>query len=475
MLTVFNTLTRKKELFEPGSRTVSVYHCGPTVYWTQHIGNIRAMTCGDLARRSFLFLGYDVRYVRNYTDVGHLTSDADEGEDKMEKGVRREGLSPDEIAQKYIAQFERDTKALRVLEPDVKPRATDHIPEMIEMVKTLLEKGYAYTTDLAIYYDVSKFPAYTALSGQKMEELEHGAGKGEIHDPAKRHPADFVLWFFRAGSHKNAIQHWHSPFSSPLVKNGDGFPGWHIECSAMAKKYLGGTIDVHMGGIEHIPIHHTNEIAQSEAANGVQFARYWLHNGHLFVDDGKMSKSEGTGVTVEDITARGIDPLALRYFFLQAHYRAKQNFTWDALLAAERGLENLYMRMRELRGTDGMVSKQFMEKFRAALEDDLNIPGALAVAYDLLRSDEPDDVKRATLIAFDAVFGLDLGRVAREGDEIPEELAELAAERERMRAAKKFKEADALRAEIEKKGYMIKDTGTGSVLVKQAHKQKTDA
>ncbi|MFA5318694.1 MAG: cysteine--tRNA ligase, partial [Patescibacteria group bacterium] len=309
MLKIYNTLTKKKEEFKPiNENRVGFYHCGPTVYWTQHIGNMRAMVLCDLIARSLEYLGYNVKLVRNFTDVGHLTSDEDEGEDKLEKGARREGKTPEEIARKYITVFENDIRDLNVMEPEVKPRATKHIKEMQAMIKILLEKGFAYKTELAIYFDVSKVKDYTKLSGQVLEKNISDAGSGEVSDKNKKNPTDFALWFFKKGAHKNALQTWSSPW-------GEGFPGWHIECSAMSKKYLGDTFDLHMGGIEHVPVHHTNEIAQSESANGVKFVNYWLHNGHLTVDGSKMSKSEGTAYSIEEIKSKDFNPLALRYFF----------------------------------------------------------------------------------------------------------------------------------------------------------------
>src|SRR3990167_600888 len=326
---VYNTLSRSLEDFKPiVDKKVLFYHCGPTVYWVQHIGNLRAMVWADLIRRSFTYLGYDVKFVRNYTDVGHLTSDQDEGEDKMEKGAKREGLTPKEVADKYIDIFEHDTKALNILEPDFKPRASEYIKPMQEMIQTLLDRGFAYKTDLAVVYDVSKFPSYNKLNGQNLELNKPMAGKGKVEDPEKKHFADFNLWVFKKGPHKNALQTWPSPW-------GEGFPGWHIECSVMAKSLLGDTIDIHMGGVEHISVHHTNEIAQSETANGVTFVKYWLHNEHLKVEGGKMAKSAGTGLTLSDVIEKGFNPLDLRYFYLMAHYRSKQNFTWKALVSAQ--------------------------------------------------------------------------------------------------------------------------------------------
>jgi cysteinyl-tRNA synthetase len=426
------------------------------------------MFCGDSVVRVLRYLGYDVAHVRNYTDVGHLTSDADTGEDKMAKGARRENLSPIEIANKYISIFEHDTAAINLSEPTVKPRATEYVEEMIGMVEVLLEKGYAYATDLAIYFDVSKAKDYTVLSGQNLEELIDGAGTGEITDSQKRNQIDFVLWFFKAGTHKNTLQYWKSPFTSPLVENGEGFPGWHIECSAMSKKNLGETIDLHMGGVEHIPIHHPNEIAQSESANGCQFVRYWIHNEHLLVNDRKMAKSEGTGIIVAEIEERGIDPLALRYFFLQAHYRSKQNFTWEALQGAAQGLERLRGRVRAVAGEKGSVSDAYKERFDAAIADDFNVPEAFAITHELLKSDLSKKDKYATVISFDEVLGLQLADLREEAEEeAPAEVQKLLQEREQLRAHKQFIQADAIRDKIEQLGYEVYDTGDGAKVKKK--------
>src|SRR4030042_2920350 len=349
MLKLYNTLNSKREEIKPlKDKKVNMYYCGPTVYWTQHIGNLRVMFCADLVVRVLKYLGYKVKFVRNYTDVGHLTSDEDLGEDKMEKGAKREGLKPQQIADKYIKIYEQDTAKLNLGEPNVKPRATKYIKEMIKIVQVLLDKGFAYTTDLAVYFDVTKAQNYNQLSGQNLDEQIKGAGTGEVEDPQKKHPADFALWFFKAGRHQNALQTWTSPFKSPLVEKGQGFPGWHIECSAMSKKNLGNTFDIHMGGIEHIPVHHTNEIAQSESANGVKFVNYWLHNEHLTVNSGKMAKSEGTSFSLQEVEDKGFQPLVLRYFFLQAQYRSKQNFTWESLQASQTGLERIYSQVIDL-------------------------------------------------------------------------------------------------------------------------------
>ena len=505
---LYNTLTRKKEEFKPITPgKVLMYHCGPTVYWTQHIGNMRAMVLADLVVRIFKYLDYDIKLVRNYTDVGHLTDDGDEGEDKMslkhiyfkcpncnkildtglmakEKNWKNttplKGLSytcphckqklepkkdslfvkqkedPKQIAEKYIKIFERDIRLLNILEPDVKPRATECVKDIIQMAQTLLDKGYAYSTDLAIYFDVTKAKDYTRLSRQKLEEQIKYAGKAEVSDPQKKHAADFAIWFFKAGRHKNALQYWPSPFYSPLVENGEGFPGWHMECSVMANKFLAKTIDIHMGGVEHIPVHHTNEIAQSESANGVEFVHYWLHNEHLSVNGGKMSKSEGTAYALQEIIDEGYSPLALRYFFLQAHYRSKQNFTWEALQAAEKGLDKLKQAV-QTNEKAGVISQAFKDKFIEFISDDFNLPQALSVAFEVLKSNLSPSDKKATLLNFDQVLGLKLDKTSKEKTELPTEVKKLAEQRQTARQNNNWAQADELRDKIKQLGYNIKD------------------
>ncbi|MFH0805255.1 MAG: cysteine--tRNA ligase, partial [Patescibacteria group bacterium] len=410
MLTVLNTLTKKNEEFIPLNGTqVTFYHCGPTVYWTQHLGNMRANVAADVVVRTLEYFGYPVKMVRNYTDVGHLTSDQDEGEDKLEKGARREHATPQAIAQKYIDVFDHDLALLNIRLPDVRPRASEQIKEIQTMVVNLLQKGFAYETDLAVYFDVTKAQEYNRLSRQKMDANIAEAGKGTVVDSAKRHPADFALWFFKAGAHAGALQTWPSPFHSALVPDGDGFPGWHIECSVMAQKYLGDTIDLHMGGVEHIPVHHTNEIAQSEAATGKPFVRYWLHNEHLTVAGSKMAKSEGTSYTLVDVVAKGFDPLAFRYFCLGAHYRSKINFTWEAMRAAQTAYYNLVAFAGEL-GEPKIGCAEFEQRFADALSDDFNTPKGLAIVWDLLKSDYPASAKKASLLKFDKILGLQLDK-----------------------------------------------------------------
>lgn len=461
-LKLYNTLTRQKEVFKPIKKNqVSFYRCGPTVYWIQHIGNMRGMFCADIVVRVLKYLGYQVKHVRNYTDVGHLTSDQDEGEDKMEKAARQEKLNPQEIAEKYIKIFEKDVAALNLLEPNVKPRATQCIEEMIAMTQTLLDKGFAYTTELAVYFDISKAKNYTQLSGQKLEEKVKGAGKADVADPKKKHPADFALWFFKAGKHQNALQYWPSPFSSPLVEDGEGFPGWHLECSVMASKYLGKTIDIHMGGIEHIPVHHTNEIAQSESAYGVKFVNYWLHNEHLSVDNKKMSKSLGNIVALDDLRKKKFNPLALRYLFLQAHYRSKQNFTWSVMESAQKGFDNLINQIKELGNQPGKISEEYKERFVEKIEDDFNMPQALVIVQELLKSDLSKQDKLATILDFDKVLGLGLDKIRKEKIVIPLEIKQLVEEREKARQKQDWAAADKIRKQIIEQGYQIEDTSSG--------------
>jgi cysteinyl-tRNA synthetase len=464
-LFLYNTLSRKKEEFKPlTSGVVSMYHCGPTVYWTQHIGNMRAVFFADIVRRVFEYNNYTVKLVRNYTDVGHLTGDnigdADSGEDRMEKAAKREGLSPEAIAAKYIEIYNKDISLLGTLPPTHCPKATEHIGDMIAMTQILLEKGFAYTTPLAIYFDTSKLTDYTKLSHQKLEEQKAGAGSGDVSDSAKKNPTDFALWFFKAGVHQNILQYWPSPFSSPLVSHGEGFPGWHIECSAMSKHFLGPTFDIHMGGIEHIPVHHTNEIAQSEACNDAPYVKYWLHNEHLLVDGGKMSKSEGTSFSISDIEEKGYSPLHLRYFFLQAHYRSKQNFTWEALTASQSAYTRLIQTVISLLEDDTEIKNSpdetFVQKFNSFLSDDFNTAGALSLVSDLIKNKElRKDIILATLANFDTVLGLRIietalsQKAATDAFYKKEEVVSLMQKMQEARDAKNWQESDSLRAALE--------------------------
>jgi cysteinyl-tRNA synthetase len=456
-----NTLTKKKEVFDPiQPGHVGMYHCGPTVYWNQHIGNMRAVVIADLTHRMFRYNGYNVNLVRNYTDVGHLTGDnigdADTGEDRMTKAVQRENLTPDAIAQKYIDIYQHDIAALNTIPPTHDPRATEYISEMIALVSELLKNGNAYATDNAVYFDVTTYHDYTKLSGQKLAAQEEGEGHGSVADSNKRNAADFALWFFKTGAHANALQTWESPFDSPLVEHGRGFPGWHIECSAMSKVFLGATFDVHMGGIEHIPIHHTNEIAQSTCANHAHFVNYWLHNEHLMVDGKKMAKSEGTSYVITDVIERGFEPLTLRYFFLQAHYRSKQNFTWDSLEASQTAYKKLKTILAKF-PEDGVISESYQVLFHEMINDDLNTAGALAVVWELLKNPDISDAdKRATILDFDRVLGLDLANPLAE-QEIPDHIQVLIDERNAARAEKNWTRSDELREQIKNLGFEVQD------------------
>jgi cysteinyl-tRNA synthetase len=463
-----NTLTKTKELFTPLTPgQVGMYHCGPTVYWTQHIGNMRAVFVADMVRRMFEYNNYQVTLVRNYTDVGHLTGDnigdADTGEDRMTKAVQRENITPEAIAEKYIAIYKQDIQAINTKFPTHDPKATDFILDMIEMVVELVKNGNAYVTDYAVYFDITTYSDYTKLSGQELSKHETGEGHGDVVDTNKKNPSDFALWFFKAGSHANALQTWESPFESPLVEHGRGFPGWHIECSAMSKHYLGNTFDIHLGGIEHIPIHHTNEIAQSTCANHTHFVNYWLHNEHLLVNDKKMAKSEGTSFTIADIIEKGFNPLSLRYFFLQSNYRSKQNFTWEGLDASQTALKKLQNFIQRTPDT-GSVSTSYQSLFKDMISDDINTAGALAVVWELMKNSEISDAdKKATILDFDRVLGLKLDEIKPENAsiEIPETIQKLLREREIAREKQDWHSSDLLRNEIQALGYELKDTDEG--------------
>ncbi len=466
---IYNTLTRRKETFrpvEPGK--VRMYNCGPTVYDQAHIGNLRTYIGADVARRAFEYLGYEVRQVMNITDVGHLTSDADEGEDRMAVGVRRTGRDPWEIAERCANLFFQDTAALNILRPHVTPKATDHIPDMIDLVQRLEEKGYTYRIGDGIYFDVSRFPDYGRLTGQSLDEMRAGARVAV--NPEKRHPADFALWRKAAPEH---IMQWDSPW-------GRGFPGWHIECSAMSMAYLGQTLDIHTGGEDHIATHHPNEIAQSEAATGKPFVNYWLHMRFLRwnADDRRMSKSSGEFLVVSDLAARGYDPLAFRYHCLTASYRVPLTFSWEAMEGAAESLGRLRDSVRRLHDAtcDTPAAEPpaaLAKRFRAAVADDLDMPGALAATWEAIRAAnraEDTPQKRALLdlvLDFDRVLGLRLADAAEGRGEsvtrpLPAEVAALIAQREAARAARDWAAADALREAIRKHGYEVQDTPSGT-------------
>ena len=449
MLRLYNTMSRRVEDFEPlEPGKVGMYCCGPTVYNYAHIGNLRTYVFEDVLRRTLRFNGYEVRHVMNITDVGHLESDADEGEDKIEKGARREGLDVWELARKYEVAWLHDMARLNIERPEVICRATEHIPEMIELIQKLLERGYAYVTEDAVYYDTSKFPDYAKLARLDLRGLQAGAGGRVTVQGSKRHPNDFALWFMNRPRH---IMQWDSPW-------GRGYPGWHIECSAMSMKYLGPTFDIHCGGVDHIPVHHTNEIAQSEGATGQPFVRYWLHGEWLLIGTEKMSKSAENFITLQTLVDRGYDPLAYRYLCLQAHYRSELRFTWEALDAAQQGLRRLYGISPERESlTDSKAYEDVRAEVLNALNTDLNVPQALGLLnrYDSYR----------LWLEFDQVLGLDIAERSRvREDALPPEVQQLIAQRNEARKARNWTESDRIREELIKMGYEVGDGPQGTTV-----------
>lgn len=410
----------------------------------------------DILRRTLTLCGYDVKHVMNITDVGHLTGDTnDSGEDKLETGARKEGKTVWEVAEYYTDYFRQTMQAIHVLVPVLEPRATDHVADMIALVEKLIEKGYAYETDRAVYFDVSKDKTYGVLSRQNLADKRTASRDEVVEDSQKRNPADFSLWFKRIGRYKDHAMYWQSPW-------GDGFPGWHIECSAMAMKYLGETIDIHTGGIDHIPVHHENEIAQSECATGHEFVRYWVHYDFLLVDGEKMSKSKHNFYTIDDIREKKIDPLAVRLLAMQTSYRKPLNFTWHSLQTCESLLSKL-QKFASKASTIGTISEQYEQKFAGALFDDLNTAHALSVVWEMLGDSKlSDEDKWATLLSFDEVLGLNLTDVSK--FVISEHAKELMAQRDKARENKDFVASDKLRGQLEDLGYTVLDTPEGTRL-----------
>jgi cysteinyl-tRNA synthetase len=453
----YNTKTRSLEAFkelEPG--IVRIYSCGPTVYHYQHIGNMRAAVFADTLHRTLLFAGYEVRHVINITDVGHLTSDGDTGEDKLEKGARREGKSVWDVAKLYTDAYFKDLSMLNVSLADyLFPRATDHIDEQIALVKELEKKGYTYAISDGIYFDTSKFPSYADFARLDIEGLQSGARVEE--NTEKKNITDFALWKFSPKDEKRQME-WESPW-------GKGFPGWHIECSAMAMKYLGERFDIHTGGIEHIPVHHTNEIAQSECATSHPFVNYWMHNNHLLDQTGKMSKSSGDFLTLDALAKEGYDPLAYRYFLLGAQYRKELQFSYEALDGATVAFEKLKEFCRQNATKSGSVIEKYRDEFKAALYDDLNTAKALSAVWNMLKDyDESHEDRYRTLLAFDSVLGLNLESITKEEVVVTAEMKELLDKRAQARLDKDFAESDRLREEIGKLGYTVKDTSDGQIV-----------
>ena len=455
-LTLYDNYERALRPFVPlrPDGPVGLYTCGPTVYDYQHIGNFRTFLFEDLLKRVLRWNGYRVRHVMNITDVGHLTSDADTGEDKMEKGSRRTGMTAWEIAQLYTDAFLADMKALHIEDPDVLCRATDHIPEQIEFIADIERKGFAYVTTDGVYFDTSKQPGYGRLARLDKEGLAagHRVGQGE-----KRHPTDFALWKFSPPGERRQME-WESPW-------GKGFPGWHIECSAMAQKYLGDWFDIHCGGEDHIPVHHTNEIAQTEARVGTRLANFWMHGYFLLSNDAKMAKSAGEFLRIASLAERGYDPIAFRYLCLTGHYRSQLNFTWEALDAAQTGLDRMRVGFHALPAdAAARADPALVERFTDMLNDDLNLPRALAVAWEALRGDAPAAVKRATLAKFDEVLGLGLATWQPRAVEVPADIEALANARADARRARDWAEADRLRRALADAGWEVEDRADGHVL-----------
>ena len=453
----YNTLTKKKELFkslEP--KKVKMYSCGPTVYKDATIGNMRTNLFQDTLRRVLEYNGYEVKQVMNITDVGHLVSDGDEGEDKMLKSAREEHKTPMEIAEYYTKLFFKDLERLNVEIPEVICKATDHIEEMLEMVQKIIENGYAYETSTAIYFDVSKLDEYGILSGINLREQKAGA-RVEV-DPEKRNPYDFALWIKAPENH---LMKWDSPW-------GPSYPGWHIECSAMSQKYLGEVFDIHTGGIDLIPTHHENEIAQSKGACGKIPAHYWMHGEYLLINGGKMSKSLGNVYLLDDIIKRGYDPLVYRLFNFSCHYKGKLNFTWEGIEAASTALTRLrdgYQKhLTGMADVDGTIISEIENKFHQAINDDLNMPLAMSAVWEAVKYQDKSPKIAKLLEKFDTVLGLKI--TEKREEEIPQEILELVEQRKIARNEKNWTESDRLRELIAQKGYSVKDTKDGAEVSK---------
>ena len=448
----YNTLTKKKELFktiEPNK--VKMYSCGPTVYKDATIGNMRTNLFQDTLRRVLEYNGYEVKQVMNITDVGHLVSDGDEGEDKMLKSAREEHKSPMEIAEHYTKLFFKDLERLNVEIPEVICKATDHIKEMLEMVQKIMERGYAYETSTAIYFDVSKLDEYGILSGIKLDEQKSGA-RVEV-DPEKKNPYDFALWIKAPENH---LMKWDSPW-------GPSYPGWHIECSAMSTKYLGEEFDIHTGGIDLIPTHHENEIAQNKGACGKIPAHYWMHGEYLLINGGKMSKSLGNVYLLDDIISRGYDPLVYRLFNFSCHYKGKLNFTWEGIESASVALNRLREGYQKHLAGNANVSDEVIaeieNKFHQAINDDLNMPLAMSAVWEAVKYQDKSPKMAKLLEKFDTVLGLKI--TERKEEEIPQEILDLVEQRKVARGDKNWAESDRLRDLITEKGYIVKDTKDG--------------
>lgn len=482
---LYNTMSRDIEEFEPQEKgKVGLYACGPTVYDYTHLGHIRKYIFDDVLVRMLRYLNFQVTHVMNITDVGHLISDADTGEDKLEKGARREGKTAWEVAKRYEEYFFKSMEAVKVTRPDIVCRATDHINEQIVLTQILEKKGFTYQIKDGVYFDSTKFADYGKLARIDPEKQLAGA-RVEMME-GKKHATDFALWKFTPSGTTRDME-WESPW-------GVGFPGWHIECSAMSLKYLGNayavegsfqaekaqTIDIHTGGIDHIPIHHANEIAQSEGATGKKFVNFWVHHNFLLVDNTKMSKSLGNFYTIDDVIQKGFDPMSLRYLFLQTHYRQEANFTWDALQAADTAHKNLHRQLQVIRqqkeqGERANLSDEKLEKvnmlrkrFKDVIRMDLNTPQALASVWEIAKSNIPAGDKYDLLMICDEILGLGLKDLKDEpmNQVIPQEILALAQKRDELRKEKQFYASDEVRKQIEQKGYVVQDSSSGTAIKK---------
>jgi len=480
---LYNTLTKKKEEFKTiNDKEVGIYTCGPTVYWFAHIGNMRTYLFEDILKRVLMYNGYKVKHVMNITDVGHLTSDSDSGEDKLEKGAKRERKTVWEIAQFYTDFFKKDIKSLNILEPSVWVKATDTIEEQIELIKEMEDKGFTYILKDGVYFDTSKLEKYGRLWG----DSERKEAKARIEEvEGKKHKSDFALWKFSPKDEKRQME-WESPW-------GKGFPGWHTECVVMSVKNLGIPFDIHCGGIDHVFIHHTNEIAQAEAAYGKQMSNYWLHGEFLNLKEGKMSKSLGNIVTLETLKEKGVAPLAYRYLCLNTHYRSKLSFSDESVEFAETSLNKLYEKISELMQAEKTEHSDKFDKyekeFKDFISDDLNIPSALALAWDALKDkDLSDSEKYDLLIDFDKVFGLSLSSIkpkeeidsqylvktikdsipvwTSDTSIVPEDVMKLIEARNDARKMKEWDKSDDIRKDIEEKGWQVEDSGEKTIIKK---------
>ena len=462
MLKLYNTLTRKKQIFKSIKKNkVGLYTCGPTVYFYAHVGNMRTFLFEDILNKVLEYNNYKVKHVMNITDVGHLTSDEDTGEDKMEKGAKREKRTVWEVAEFYTKAFQKDLKRLNIKDPNIWIKATDTIKEQIDLIKILEKKGFTYITKDGVYFDTSKLKDYGKLQGKKRRKIKPGA-RTEMRD--KKNPTDFALWKFTQKGERRQME-WDTSW-------GKGFPGWHTECVVMGAEELGVPFDIHCGGIDHISVHHTNEIAQAEVAYGKLLSNYWLHGQFLNLKSTKMSKSKGNIITVDTLIEKGFSPLDFRYLTLGAHYRSELIFSWEAMKFAKNSLDNLKEKIEEIipekkiKKLNSKTAKLYKKKFEECINDDLNVPKGLALAWKAIKDKKiPDSEKYYLLIDFDRVFGLGLSEVKK--TKIPAKIKDLIKKREKQRKKKDWKSADITRKEIEKLGYIIEDSKDGTKVKKK--------